>query len=104
MTVQELTDNNFTQEVSKKNAIVKFSAPWCAPCKQLLPILEDVSEEFSDSFNFFKINIDETQKTATQHQIRSVPTLLIFKNGKVVDRQIGSLPKTKIVDWLKKHV
>ena len=104
MTVQELNDAKFEEAVSAKKVVVDFWAPWCGPCKQIAPILKELSDKLSGDYSFYKVNIDENPDNASKYQIRSIPTLLLFKNGKVVtERLIGFVKKQKIEDWLENN-
>ena len=98
--VNEVNDSNFETEVLKESkAIVDFWAEWCGPCHILSPRLEELSNEIKD-VKFFKLNVDNNQQTAAKFQIRSIPTLLLFKNGQMVGQIIGALPK----DTLKQKI
>ena len=84
--------------------IVDFWAPWCAPCHMIAPVLEELAKEKDGHLHVAKVNVDENQQLAGQYQIMSIPTLLFFKGGRVVDQMIGAVPKQKIVDTLNKHI
>ena len=92
------TDNNFSDEVvnSELPALVDFWAEWCAPCKSIAPIVEELAEEYQSKVKIGKLNVDENPKTATQYGIRGIPTLLLFKDGKVVHQLVGVKSKTEI--------
>lgn len=91
MAIVQLSDQAFKQEVleSPQLAVVDFWAPWCAPCRMIAPVLEQLSEEYKDRLKICKINIDENQTIAEKFQILSIPTLLFFKNGRVVNQLVG---------------
>ena len=94
--VNEVNDSNFETEVLKSDkAIVDFWAEWCAPCRILGPRLEELSNEIKD-IKFFKLNVDNNQQSAAKFEIRSIPTLLLFKNGQLVGKIIGALPKDSL--------
>jgi len=104
MSVQELTESTFDQAVSSGLAIVDLWAPWCGPCRMIAPAVEELSDEFQGKAGFYRLNIDENKGPAVRHQVMSIPTLLIFKEGKLVDRLVGALPKEKIRAKLEKHL
>jgi len=94
--VNEVNDDNFETEVIKADkAIVDFWAEWCGPCRVLGPRFEELSNEIKD-VKFFKVNVDNNQQTAQKFQIRSIPTLLMFKNGQLAGKIIGALPKDSL--------
>jgi len=92
--VLEVTDQAFEEEVMKatKPVLVDFWAPWCGPCRMVGPIVESLAEK-NDGFKFCKVNVDENQKVAGQYRVMSIPTLMFFKNGKVIDTVIGAVPE-----------
>ena len=87
--IKHLTDDTFSQEISKGTTVVDFHAEWCGPCRMLAPVLEQVANEVKGKAVIAKVDIDSEQKTASQFQITSVPTLILFKDGKEVNRLIG---------------
>ena len=97
-----LTDDNFSSEVmeSGKPVLVDFWATWCGPCRMIAPIVEELSGEYEGKAMIAKVDVDTAQKTAQEFGIRSIPTLLLFKGGKVVEQIIGAVPKQQIVDKL----
>ena len=97
-----LTDDNFSQEVleSKSPVLVDFWAAWCGPCRMVAPIVEEIAGEYEGRAKVCKLDVDAAQNTAAEYGIRSIPTLLIFKSGKVADQVIGAVPKTQIVEKL----
>lgn len=104
--VIEFTDDNFQTEVleSSEPVLVDFWAPWCGPCKALAPTIEELAKEYSGKIRIGKLNTDENPNTATAHQISAIPTVLLFKNGEVVDRFVGLNPKEKFSARLDTHV
>ena len=100
-----LTDSSFGNEISKYPImLVDFWAPWCGPCRMVSPIIEQLSREYSGKVAFGKVNVDENQKIAASFGIQSIPTLMIFRNGKAVDVMVGALPKAQIEMKLKQQI
>jgi len=97
-----LTDANFESEVIKSDipVLIDFWATWCGPCKAVAPIVEDLANEYNGKIKIGKVDVDENQQTAIKYGIRSIPTLLIIKNGKVNDMIIGAVPKAQIAKKL----
>jgi thioredoxin 1 len=91
----EVTDSTFETEVLKsdKPVLVDFWAPWCGPCRMVAPVVEELSDEYSDKVKFLKLNTDDNMNTAAAYGIRSIPTLLMFKGGQPVEQIIGFRPK-----------
>jgi thioredoxin 1 len=102
--VTAATDDNFAGEVLKsdKPVLVDFWAPWCGPCKAIGPIVEDLAEQYKDSVKVVKLNVDDSQKTALDYNVRSIPTLILFKDGKILDTLIGLVPKDRLENFVKK--
>ncbi len=104
--IVEISDANFDQEVvsasSEKPVLVDFWAEWCGPCKRIAPILEEIAEEQSGAVKIAKVDVDENQALASKFGIRSIPTLMIFKNGEVADTMLGAHPKEDIIGALQK--
>ena len=95
-----MTFNELIQ--SEKPVLVDFFATWCGPCKMMAPILNDVKQEIGDAANIVKVDIDKNPQAANAYQVQSVPTLILFKKGKVLWRQSGAVPKKGLVDIIKK--
>lgn len=100
---KETTDNNFQKDVleSKGLVLVDFWAPWCAPCRQLSPIIDDIANELDGKVQVFKCNVDENPEIPSQHAVRGIPTLMLFKDGKKIDTKVGALPKAGLQEWIK---
>jgi len=100
-----IRDSNFNQIVNQHHlALIDFWAPWCGPCLALAPTIEELAEEYSGKIFVGKLNVDENPETAEQFQIFSIPTLIIMKDGKEVDRIVGLVPKKQIEVVLRKHL
>ena len=99
-----VTDSDFEQEIlkSEKPALVDFWAPWCGPCQKIAPIIEELAAEYKDKVKVAKINVDESRKVATDMGVMSIPTLMLFKGGKVIDKVIGLVPKDRLKEIVNK--
>jgi thioredoxin 1 len=100
-----VTDDNFETEIEKHDglAVVDFWATWCGPCRMIAPILEQLATEYAGKVKVAKLDVDTNIKTATRFNVRSIPLLLFFKDGKVVDQIVGAVPKTHIENKLQQH-
>ena len=101
MSAMHMTKENFEQEVirSDKPVLLDFWAPWCAPCRMVLPVVEEIAQERSD-IKVGKINIDEQPELASRFRIMTIPTLMVVQNGEILRKVVGALPKEQILDML----
>ena len=96
--VIEITDGNFEDEVLKCSlpVLVDFWAAWCGPCRMIAPVTEKLAQEFTGKIKFCKLNVDENRQTSQKYQVMSIPTLLFFKNGEVVEQSVGAVPESEL--------
>lgn len=104
MSIVNINDESFKNEISKGLVLVDFWAPWCGPCKMIAPVLEEISEEMGDQVKVAKLNVDDNQVTTAEYGVMSIPTLLLFKDGEVVEKVIGFQPKENLVEVLSNHL
>jgi thioredoxin 1 len=100
--VINIKDEEFEDKVLKaeKFVLLDFWAEWCGPCKMLAPILDEISKEIGDDVQVAKIDIDSNPDTPSKYGVRGIPTLMLFKDGKVVDSKVGLLPKNNLIEWI----
>jgi len=102
--IANVTDASFEADVLKSSqpVLIDFWATWCGPCRAIAPVVEQLAGEYAGKVKVVKVNIDENPKTPTTYDVRSIPTLLMFKDGKVVGQIVGAVPKPKIEELVKK--
>ncbi|MGD1941537.1 MAG: thioredoxin [Leptolyngbyaceae cyanobacterium] len=106
MSAVQVTDSTFKQDVleSELPVLVDFWAPWCGPCRMVAPVVDEISEQYDGQVKVVKLNTDENPSVASQYGIRSIPTLMIFKDGQRVDMVVGAVPKTTLANTLEKYL
>ena len=104
--VKEINLSDFQAEVinNDKVTIVDFFADWCGPCRKLSPIMDEIEQELSEKVKFTKINTDNNVELAQRYQISGIPTLLVFKDGELIERMVGLMPKNSIITNIEKHL
>ena len=105
MSIIHATESTFETEVLNAEGLVlvDFWAEWCGPCQMISPILEELDKEPNNRVKIVKVNIDDNPTPPTQFGVRSIPTLMLFKDGKIVDSKVGVSPKSTLVDWINSH-
>lgn len=104
--VMHVSDSTFEKEVLRATqpVLVDFYADWCGPCRAIAPIIEEIAAELKEKLKVVKLDVDQNQQTAMQYGVQSIPTLLLFKNGKEVERLIGYMSKSKLLSKLEPHL
>ena len=103
MAIVNATDQSFTAETSQGLVLADFWATWCGPCKMIAPVLEELDKEMGDQVKVVKLDVDENQETAGKFGVMSIPTLILFKDGEVVDKVVGFQPKEALAELVSKH-
>lgn len=103
MAIYEVNDAGFKEEIGSGLTLVDFWAPWCGPCKMIAPILEELAPEVEGKANIAKLNVDNNQATASEYEVMSIPTLILFKDGEPVDKVVGFQPKEQLAALIEKH-
>lgn len=103
---KELTDDSFRQDITEAKGVqlVDFWAPWCGPCRQLAPVIDEVAKEFSGKVDVYKCNIDDNPETPSQYAVRGIPTLMLFKDGQIVDTKVGAVTKSALSAWINENI
>ena len=104
--MEQVNDANFEQDVLKsdKPVLVDFFAVWCGPCRQMLPIADELSQEMVDTVKIVKLDVDEAEQVAAKYDIQSIPTMILFKNGQKVAEHHGACTKAELIDWIKQNI
>jgi len=101
----EVTNASFKQTIENHPlVVVDCWAPWCGPCRMVAPVIEELARDYAGKILFVKLNVDENRKVSTQYDIMSIPTLLVFKNGKLVDTIIGAMPRQTLEQKITRHL
>jgi thioredoxin 1 len=106
MALKKTSDQAFETEVlqAERPQLVDFWAEWCGPCRQIAPFLEEIATQYDGKLDVVKVNIDENPNTPTKYGVRGIPTLMMFKNGTLVDQKVGALPKSRLVEWVNENL
>nr|YP_009398024.1 thioredoxin [Gredgaria maugeana]ARW67210.1 thioredoxin [Gredgaria maugeana] len=106
MPIIQVVDSDFNSEVikSSKIVLVDFGAPWCGPCRMIAPVINEIAKEYENIIKVVKINTDSNASIAAEYSIRSIPTLMVFKNGIKVDTVIGAVPRSTLLNTLNKYI
>lgn len=100
----ELTDTNFTSEISEGLTLVDFWAPWCGPCRIIAPVIEELAGQYEGRVKVGKVNVDDNPQTSGQFRVMSIPTMILFKDGQPVEGMVGAQPKRAFESLLDKHL
>lgn len=100
----EINEKNFDEKIKSGATLIDFWAPWCGPCRMLTPIIEELTEEMKDKIKIFKCNVDENQALSGKFNVSGIPTLIIFKDGKLIAQRSGMAPKKVIEDWINSNI
>ncbi|WP_404404199.1 thioredoxin [Jeotgalibacillus malaysiensis] len=103
MAIAHATDQTFATETKEGLVLADFWATWCGPCKMIAPVLEELDSDMGDKVKIVKLDVDENQETASKYGVMSIPTLVVFKDGEIVDKVVGFQPKEALEELLNKH-
>ncbi|MGM9924562.1 MAG: thioredoxin [Bacillus sp. (in: firmicutes)] len=103
MAIVNATDQTFSNDTAQGLVLVDFWAPWCGPCKMIAPVLEELDGELNGTAKIVKVDVDENQETAGKFGVMSIPTLILLKDGEIVDKVVGFQPKEALAELVKKH-
>lgn len=104
MALIKVTDSDFNEQVQNGVKLVDFWATWCGPCKMIAPVLEELAQDFDGKADVLKLDVDENPNNAAKFEVMSIPTLIVFKDGKPVDKVVGFQPKENLAEVLNKHL
>ncbi len=102
--IAHTTDAEFDDAIAEGLTLIDFWAPWCGPCLMIAPTLEEIAEEMEGKLNIVKLNVDDNPETSPKFGVQGIPTMILFKDGKLVDRVVGAVPKAALVDMIGKHI
>ncbi|WP_318614341.1 thioredoxin [Sporosarcina sp. YIM B06819] len=103
MAIINATDQNFAENIKEGLVLVDFWAPWCGPCKMIAPVLEELDGDIDGKATIVKVDVDDNQGTASNYGVMSIPTLILFKDGEIVDKVVGFKPKEALAELIEKH-
>ncbi|MFJ7934956.1 thioredoxin [Sporosarcina sp. NPDC096371] len=103
MAIINATDQNFAENIKEGLVLVDFWAPWCGPCKMIAPVLEELDGDIDGKATIVKVDVDDNQGTASDYGVMSIPTLILFKDGEMVDKVVGFKPKDALAELIEKH-
>ena len=102
--IEKFNEERYDEVIKTGYSIVDFSATWCGPCQMLAPIMDELSEEYKDKIKFYNIDTDENQNLAVKLDIQSIPTVMLFKDGMLLDTKLGFMPKNMIISWIDSKI
>ncbi len=102
--IEKINEERYDEVIKTGYSIVDFSATWCGPCQMLAPIMDELSEEYKDKIKFYNIDTDENQNLAVKLDIQSIPTVMLFKDGMLLDTKLGFMPKNMIISWIDSKI